>query len=1209
MKTRFAVFVCFLLAASGALAQTLVFDGLTNTSLGNATLVVTNNQLIVSNIGTNGLDGVSIALPTNFATLEVYMPSLQASNTLPVGAYIEEEVIGTNGLLGTLKVTKMSETNGIVTGDFLPLGSSNFTVLAYSNGVFVAGATNVPYTEVLANYDPAPAILPSVDVEVNGGVTITFTNLQSTTAGDPVGPVLCNKIYFLPEGVPFNGPFTAVDVTASQVPTLVIAGEIISFFTPQGSGSYFTAVTNLNPVGYWPLHETIQPAPFYDAQNIGTLGAAGNAAYYSVTEYQAPGLLGDTNTADTNYAVFVNGSQIVSPYSLALSNEPPFTVELWAQSQATSTEQCAVSCVDAASPRSGWLIYMDATSPGYYQFRAYNKNGTATSIALAAANPVGQGENHYLAVVVTTNVGGVMPNSSGIYPANSITAYFYLDGQLSASQTGTYAMDDGGDGGGFSMGARSDNSFNFTGELDEVAYYTNALSPSTIFNHYAVGTNTSPSPPYYQVVEQSAPLLFYQLDEAAPTGYPAEGSEPLATNYGVNGATDDGYYLPGSVPGGAAGPNVAGFAGIGTNNVAVVFNHIYESYGTGYVDVPTGGNDLNITGPLTMAAWIKAAPNDDRFQTFAGHSDSGYRMDIDTSMDLHFADANSAGDLTGSALNDGQWHFVVGTYDGAHEYLYIDGLQNASQPATGAATGSGDDFTIGVDPQYVTSRMFDGAVTEVALFNYALSGSQVLSLFYAAEVPPIISSLPPSTQVIGNGSSGTISVAAYGTPTLTYQWLKGTSPVSGAEFSGATSNVLTISNASPSDGGSYSLVISNNYGVITSSVDAVSISQVPVIVPMLPATTHVLAGTTLTLTVGEIGSMPFTNAWYFNGVLLTNGGLVSGATNTTLTISNAAPGNVGTYVFWVTNSYGKASSTGSVIVDSSLTFDENALGWYVTNNGVDAGQGAVSNNVITLTDGKDGEITSFFYTTPLWIHAFKASFTYQDVGSTGGANATADGFTFCIQNSAAGTNVLQTGGGGSGLGYYQLTNSIALCAELYDNGDDAPGIDIATNGEGSAGVLGSGFDYGPTAPVSIISGDPISFSIYYDGSNYDVTMTDLTTSATYSTNYEVGAIWETNIIDSDTAYIGFTAATGGVSAVQTIANFYFTPIVSLSVVKSGGAVFLAWPTGVGGYTLQKSTNLTTWTSLPGPYAILGAQYMYLVTPLTGSAFYRLYVTP
>ena len=226
MKTCFAIFVCFVLAASGAFAQnSVVFAGLTNTSLGNSTLTISNNQLVVGNLSSNGVNGVSIDLPTNLTAFEVYLPSLEVSNTLPIGAYIQEEVVGPNGdFFGTLMVTKTGVTNGIVTGDFLPLGSSNFTVLAYSNGVFVAGATNVPQNSILASFD----ILPSLDIEVGKGVTVNFnSNLQSTVLGDPVGPVLCDKIYFIPEGVSFEGPFTAVDITASQVTTLVIAGEIV----------------------------------------------------------------------------------------------------------------------------------------------------------------------------------------------------------------------------------------------------------------------------------------------------------------------------------------------------------------------------------------------------------------------------------------------------------------------------------------------------------------------------------------------------------------------------------------------------------------------------------------------------------------------------------------------------------------------------------------------------------------------------------------------------------------------------------------------------------------------------------------------------------------------------------------------------------------------------------------------------------------------
>ncbi|HEY3861461.1 MAG TPA: LamG-like jellyroll fold domain-containing protein [Verrucomicrobiae bacterium] len=1039
------------------------------------------------------------------------------------------------------------------------IGALPLTYQWFSNSVAIAGATNASFTVSNATADASGSEF---------SVTVADTNNLQTPSGQ-----------------------AALTVVTSPLP-----------------GSYFSSVIALNPLAYYPLNETNAPAPLTEATNIGSLGQSENAPFTDVLVFQTPGLLADSNPADTNFSITTSGSIVEAPYSQALSNQPPFTIELWAQSGSPATEQCPISLVDVGANRAGWLIYMDATAPGVYQFRAFNKNGANTSIALAAATAVNGGENHYLAVVVTTNAGNVVPNANGIYPANSLSAYFYLDGSLSASITnGSYAADDGGDFGGFAMGARSDNAFNFTGALSEVAYYTNALSSTVIASHYAAGTSAAPSPPYYQVVQQSAPVLFYQLDEIP--NYPSESSEPVATNYGINGANDNGFYLPGSAPGGVAGPGVGNFPGQGAGNTAVLFNHFTESLnGTGFVDVLSGGGDLNDRGPITMAAWIKPVPNDGRFQTFAGHSDSSYRMDVDTTMNVHFADANSAGDLTGAALNDGNWHFVVGTWDGANEFLYVDGVQNGTQAATGLATGSGDDFTIGVDPQYENSRMFDGGVSELALFNYALSGPQVLSLFYSAGVPPIITNQPVANQVIGNGSTGSIISGAYGTPNLHYSWLKGGVPVSGAEFSGANTSTLTITAAAPGDAGNYSLVVSNNYGAVTSSVDAVAISQSPVIIPALPASLHVLAGTTLILNVGEVGSSPFTNAWYLNGVLVTNGGSISGATTTNLMIANVGPAANGAYVFWVTNAFGNASSATTVFVDSGVTLDDNGLGWTALNNGVSSGQGAVVNNVLTTTDGKNGEITSFFYNSPMWIHAFKASWIYTDVGATGVTNGTADGFAFVIQTE--GTNVLQTGGGGSGLGYYQLSNSVELAAELYNNnGNDAPGIDVATNGEGSAGVVaGAGFNYGDTGPVSLISGDPISFNVYYDGSNYDVTLTDVTTGATYSTNYGVGPIWGSDILNSDTAYVGFTSATGGVNATQTFSSFYFVPIISLSVASSAGHVTLSWPEAVGGYVLQQSPDLLHWTTIPAPYTAVNNQFQYTPAP-SGTQFYRLTITP
>ena len=282
--------------------------------------------------------------------------------------------------------------------------------------------------------------------------------------------------------------------------------------------------------------------------------------------------------------------------------------------------------------------------------------------------------------------------------------------------------------------------------------------------------------------------------------------------------------------------------------------------------------------------------------------------------------------------------------------------------------------------------------------------------------------------------------------------------------------------------------------------------------------------------------------------------------------------------------------------------------WTMTNNGVSPAQGTfITNNVIELTDTNYYEVTSFFFDSPMYIGAFRASFIYTDVGGAGVAYATADGFTLCFQNSAAGASALMLGSSASGLGYYQLTNSAALATELYNNnGDDAPGIAFASDGQGSVGVLAGGYLYGPTGNVSVISGDSIQYDILYDGNILTVTLTDTNTpSDTYTTNYVVGPL--SAMVGGDSAFIGFTAATGGSTAIQTIANFSFTPIPVLSAAESSGNVIITWPRAIGGYSLQQSSSLrsTNWTTVPGPFNVVSNQYQHVVSSPSGNQFYRL----
>ncbi|HEY1661012.1 MAG TPA: hypothetical protein VGI03_01215 [Verrucomicrobiae bacterium] len=220
------------------LPPTFVYQGLTNTSLGHATIeVITNlgsggqdgSTLVVSNLTSGGQDGVSITLPANFAGLDVNWSPLDVSNSLPAGAYLQETVIGssdevTNGILGTITLTKLCDdcevSNLLLTASFNQGGSLNyvFTVQAYLHGVLV-GQANHQSGSLLAYCDSLPQ---SGDILSGPGGGWDWTNQAAVTFANGVN-VTCDHLYVLPENLP--GTPEALQVTASQIPVITINSE------------------------------------------------------------------------------------------------------------------------------------------------------------------------------------------------------------------------------------------------------------------------------------------------------------------------------------------------------------------------------------------------------------------------------------------------------------------------------------------------------------------------------------------------------------------------------------------------------------------------------------------------------------------------------------------------------------------------------------------------------------------------------------------------------------------------------------------------------------------------------------------------------------------------------------------------------------------------------------------------------------------------
>jgi hypothetical protein len=186
-----------------------------------------------------------------------------------------------------------------------------------------------------------------------------------------------------------------------------------------------------------------------------------------------------------------------------------------------------------------------------------------------------------------------------------------------------------------------------------------------------------------------------------------------------------------------------------------------------------------------------------------------------------------------------------------------------------------------------------------------------------------------------------------------------------------------------------------------------------------------------------------------------------------------------------------------------------------------------SADVLSLTTTAGSEASSYWFNTPQSITNFTESFTYTD-NSTNGA----DGISVAWQN--AGTAAL--GGGGGALGYSGIISAAGLGFNIY-SGNSGSGSEF----NGTVTSAGNPATTPTPGGVNLDSGHPINVSLSYKEADSALTekMTDSVTNATFTRVYRGISIQ--NLVGSSTATVGFTGATGGVTAAQSITNFQFTP--------------------------------------------------------------------
>jgi hypothetical protein len=170
---------------------------------------------------------------------------------------------------------------------------------------------------------------------------------------------------------------------------------------------------------------------------------------------------------------------------------------------------------------------------------------------------------------------------------------------------------------------------------------------------------------------------------------------------------------------------------------------------------------------------------------------------------------------------------------------------------------------------------------------------------------PVVTS-PPANSTVCSGSSTSYTVAATGT-NLTYQWQQSTTGcggawnnlANGAPYSGVTTATLTINPTTAAmNGYAYRCIVSGTCSPAATSACATLTVNTPVNVTSQPSASTICAGLQTSFTVAATGTTPgyqwqeSTNGGgTWNNI--TNGGIYSGATTVTLTLTGVTAGMTG----------------------------------------------------------------------------------------------------------------------------------------------------------------------------------------------------------------------------------------------------------------------------------------------------------------------------
>lgn len=421
----------------------------------------------------------------------------------------------------------------------------------------------------------------------------------------------------------------------------------------------------------------------------------------------------------------------------------------------TASQQITVTATDTATVQYAAASYcIMPTVPGAQNVNGYYPLYTTASAANAYSND-GQSHSHYLNAQTYYMPGASAGSTPGV-------VLFHGNYETSTDQPTVT----GATGGTFSKHAGSGTlSINSsTGVIDlqasdagtyTVRYTSTGTCPVNV-------DNTITIKPLDQTTFAYSGTSFPKVGTASVTSAPGTSGGTYSATPGLSinsstgeidlGASTIGtykiFYQTAGSSNSCANNGIIENFGVTAANLTLLDNNAAMSFnGTdSYVDAGNS-TELQITGDITVSAWFKSTYNGSGSVMIAN---KGYYGNGTISWQLYLRGSGGGvgfdyygGNTVATrvyaqhtvAQNDGQWHHLVGVKSGSSSILYLDGAQVATGVGTQASIyNSSENVTIGASSNNASN--FDGSIDEVAIFNKALSLSEVELIYNATNDNP-----------------------------------------------------------------------------------------------------------------------------------------------------------------------------------------------------------------------------------------------------------------------------------------------------------------------------------------------------------------------------------------------------------------------------------------------------------------------------------------